>query len=131
MASRFDPAACKVGDTIYLAEGSWEVRTVSEYAVAKITPGGQIVAERQLRPDYTSTIRINKHGNIVGDGGWSRRSIVTADDAAEIRAEAEQRTAWLNVRDCAVLIDKAGRNRDVEALDQAIALLSEKRKAVK
>ncbi len=126
---KFDPANYSVGSTIYVSnKRGWSSYDVAEYTVTRVTPGGQLVAERRLRDDYTDTIRVNKHGNIAGERDHYRRSIVSAEDATELRADARREDAWRKIQVCGEGIEKVARSKDREALTAAIADLDRARK---
>lgn len=115
---RFDPADYAVGDPIFVASGRWSP-TVMRYSVTKKTPTGQIVAEH----DNAAPIRITPKGNIVGNGSWAGRFVVSAERAAEMRA-----ANWLKARFNAIGIaaddiSKAARGQDLEAITAAIIAL--------
>lgn len=117
MITAFDPSQYKPGDSIFVRNMGWH-ETVAEYKVVRVTPGGQIVAEVG-----GSEIRISKHGGLVGER-WGRRSVVSAERAAEIRSKMAQRDAWSRITMLAEKLGNAARKEDEGAAEEAFKAIA-------
>jgi hypothetical protein len=118
----FDPASYQAGSAIYIAQGGWSP-SVAQYVVKKVTPSGQIVAH--MCGNEASEIRINKRGNIVGEGSYGRRCVVGLEEAIEIRKDLAIKHAWNCAAVAGEAIEKAARNRNEAALADAMKALAQ------
>lgn len=126
----FNPADYPVGAAIFVSYSvGWATHDVDRYIVKRITPAGQIVATRKRGEDEIE-IRVNKRGNIVGDGSYGRRNIVGEEEAREIRKEARLRRAWRIASQCAEKVEEAARLRDDTGFAEAFEKLIEARDAL-
>lgn len=108
MTDRYDPAAYKPGDTIYIGKiGGWRPLVTAE-TVGKVTPSGQIVTDRG--------VRISNRGVVVGDTGRNGRRVLSVERAAEIQREVNIAAIWNAVHTACEHIMRAARNKDRDAL---------------
>lgn len=116
-----DLSKTEVGDTLYLASPSgWCSYDVTEWTVARKTKSGQIVCRRGERE-----MRLTARGRIIGAGHWSRERFVSAETAAEMRAENAERERFHKIKRLAEAVAKAARDQDSEALRDAFAALAQ------
>jgi hypothetical protein len=119
MMGYFDPTTAEIGDTLYLSTPrGWNTYDVSEWTVTRKTQSGQIVCKHGERE-----MRLTRRGRIVGQDTWSRISFVSAEHAAELRAEAARHEKFQEIERRAEDVMNAARKRDAEKLTAAFAAL--------
>lgn len=113
----YNPANYPAGSDLFVSSRiGWTTRDVVRYVVDRHTPKGQVIATRTFSNGETDTIRITPRGDLVGDGRYGRRQVVSREEALEIRAEQRRQQVWRQARSVAEAIDKAARDKDTDAL---------------
>lgn len=118
---RVDFSALEVGDVMFLSYPiGWSDYGVEEYTVTRITPKGQITCE-----SGNDKLKVSPQGRIFGSGTWDKRYFVTAENAAELRAQVEHGKWCKEVRNLALVLERAALNKSTLSIVEAAAAIAQ------
>lgn len=121
-AYRHDPAFYAPGDEIYLrVSRGWHAWGARKGEVVRKTPSGQIIAKLEL-----GEVRINTRG-VIPD---SQMIVVSKDEAFKLFAEEAKDRLWVAARNAADVAVHVSRQRDINALREAVGKLTSAMKQI-